>query len=105
MGTWLTYSLPWQLWAIPSVALLVGLFIVVSRTFGIRNAIIAVVIFGAGTFIKLVDHRGRQIGWDSRVKREKEDAQRVVDRAEKARRAAAHADTERLRDDDGFRRD
>jgi len=105
MGTWLTYSLPWQLWAVPSVALLAGLFFLVSRTFGVRNAIAAVTIVGAGVVAKMLDHRGRQIGWDERVKREKEDAQRVVDRAEKARRDAAAVPPERLRDDDDFRRD
>lgn len=105
MITWLSHSLPWWVWGAPSIALLAGLFIFVSRTFGIRNAIVAVAVIGSSMILKLTDHRGRQRGWDERIKQEKEDAQRVVDRAEKARRDAAAAPPERLRDDDGFRRD
>lgn len=105
MLTFLSQTIPWWVWGAPSIAVLIGLFVFVSRTFGLRNALVAVAIAGSGTLLKLTDMRGRQKGWDSRVKKEKQDAERVVGRAEKAKRDAAAVPPERLRDDDGFRRD
>lgn len=105
MGNWLTYSVPWWAWGIPALAGLVGAFFYLSRFFGVRNALGAVLIVGSGLALKLSRQRGKQAGWRDRIEREKEDARRVAQKADNARRDADALPPERLRDDDGYKRD
>lgn len=102
---WFDFGLPWWVWTAPAVAGVVAIFIAVSRVFGVRNAIVAAAVAAAYAVSELSRKRGRQEGWKERIDREKRDAEEIVRRAESARNRAGAADPERLRDDDGFRRD
>lgn len=98
------YSVPWWLWAFPAIAALVATFTVVTRVFGIRNAIAAAVAVGSALVVALSYRRGKQHGWQERIQREKEDAEKISKRARSARNRALAADPAKLRDDDGFKR-
>lgn len=98
------YSVPWWLWAFPAIAALLAIFTVVSRVFGIRNAIAAAVAVGSAILVTLSYRRGKQHGWQERIQREKEYADHISKRARAARDRALAADPRRLRDDDGFKR-
>ena len=100
---WITFGLPWWLWAFPAVLIAAAIFFAVSRVVGVRNAIAAASIVGSAMLLALSRHRGRQDGWAERIKQENDDAQQISERAEKARNRV-NTSPERLRDDDGFRR-
>ena len=100
----LGYSIPWEAWLFPGAAVLIALFFFLSRIFGIRNAAYAVGIAAVGVVTAILDRRGRQSGWEERIAKEKRDADRMVERAERARDDVLAADPKRLRDDDGFKR-
>ncbi|MCQ9146067.1 hypothetical protein [Ochrobactrum sp. BTU2] len=98
------YDVPWWLWAFPATATLLTVFIFVSRTFGVRSAIIAAFAVGTSLLVALSYRRGKQHGWQERIKREKEYADHIAKRARAARDRSLTADPSRLRDDDGFKR-
>ena len=100
----LGYSVPWQFWLIPGTGLAVGAFVLVSRTFGFRNGLYAAAVVAFAATIKIIESRAAQRGWEDRIKKEKRDGDRMVERAERAGRAVSDVDPERLRDDDGFKR-
>lgn len=102
--TALGYGVSWQFWLIPGAAVAVGGFFLVSRFFGVRNGVYAAILLGLISALKIVERRAQQRGWDDRIKKEKRDADAMVDRAERAGRTVLDADPDRLRDDDGFKR-
>lgn len=100
----LSYGIPWWIWAAPTVAGAAGLFLAVSKVVGWRNAAVAVAGYLAVAVALLSRLRGRQEGWEARVKKDTRDAEKLVERIKKARRDAAARQPDRLRDDDGFKR-
>lgn len=102
---WLDFGLPWWLWLGPAGVGVAAAFIAVSRVFGVRNALAAAGALAAFALLAVTRQRGRQEGWNKRIEKEERDAANTIRRAEEARRRAQSVPDERLRDDDGFRRD
>lgn len=84
-------------------ALTVGAAVLAYRLLGLRGALAALAA-GAALFAY---RSGERRGATRQAAKEKADADRSVDRAQRARADAdrRNADPKRLRDDDGFRRD
>lgn len=84
-------------------ALTVGAAVLAYRLFGLKGALAA---FSAGAAL-FAFRSGERRGASRQAAKEKADADRSVDRAQRARADAdrRNADPKRLRDDDGFRRD
>lgn len=99
MIDWLIYVLPW--W----VKVIAGLIVVgiILRLFGWKATVAAMI---AVATLGLVN-RSQQQGWEARIKKDNEDADKAIARARSVRDAAdrRNAAPGRLRDDDGFRRD
>lgn len=114
-----------SLWAVPAAAAVVGtllarllfgdwtLGVLAGATLGLAvlawrllgpNA--ALGVLGAGLLV-MVDRVGFRRGAAHQSEKEKADAERAIERAQRARADAdsRDADAGRLRDDDGFRRD
>lgn len=97
---WLIYSVPWPVWAV------LGLIIVgaVQYFWGWQKALAALGVLAAVVLLG----RARQQGWEDKVKADLKAADKLIDRAVEAR-AKAEAEMaknpDKLRDDDGFRRD
>lgn len=97
---WLIYSVPWPVWAV------LGLIIVgaVQYFWGWQKALAALGVLAAVVLLG----RARQQGWEDKVKADLKAADKLIDRAVAAR-AKAEAEMaknpDKLRDDDGFRRD
>lgn len=104
LAEFIGYQVPWYVWTAPTVAGAVALFIVTSRALGWRNAAAVVGGYLAAVAVVLSRLRGRQEGWEARVRKDTRDAEKLVERIKNARRDAATRDPERLRDDDGFKR-
>lgn len=104
MWDWLTYDVPWWVWAFPLAGGAAAGFISLSRVMGWRNALVAVVTATAAATASLSRLRGRQEGWKARVKKDTRDAEKLVEKIKRARRDSAARDPERLRDDDGYKR-
>ncbi|MEL4071730.1 hypothetical protein WKW50_16420 [Ochrobactrum sp. GPK 3] len=99
------YTVPWWLWLFPSLGLVGAIFFVLVRTLGVRNALqIAGMIALCAAFVANY-RRGKQDGWAERIQRENDNAKRITDKARRIRERVESAAPERLRDDDGFRRD
>lgn len=100
------YGVPWWVWAIPVPAAALALFLFLSRSFGLRSAIYATGAFLMAFLTAHSFHKGRQRGWEDRVRKDERDAQELVNRIKRARDTAnsRNADPERLREDDGFKR-
>ncbi|MFG1349108.1 hypothetical protein [Xanthobacter autotrophicus] len=91
-------------WALALIAALtVGAAVLAYRRLGLKGAL-AVLSAGAAIFAY---RSGERRGAAGQAAKEKADADRSVDRAQRARADAdrRNADPKRLRDDDGFRRD
>lgn len=98
MIEWLIYAVPWWVWA--AVGLTVAL--VIHQTFGFKAAAVAVVVAIAGVF----QARARQQGWKDAQARGERDARAIIERANEVRRDADLRNAgDRLREDDGYRRD
>jgi hypothetical protein len=98
MIEWFLYSIPW--WVKVGAGLIAAA--VILRLFGWKAtgaALVAVAALGAV-------NRGQQQGWEARLKKDNEDAQRATDKARAARRAAdqRNASTGELRKPDKYRR-
>lgn len=98
-------TIPWWVWAFPVVAAGVPVVVVLSRVIGWRNALMVLPALWAATAIPLSRLRGRQEGWQARVQKDISDAERLVQRIKKARQRVRDLPPERLRDNDGYRRD
>lgn len=101
------YTVPWWAWAIPAAGGAVGVFLLLSRLVGLRNALLAVAIYVVGALIALSNSRGRQRGWQDRIKKDNRDADRLIEKLRGARDRARRdaADPDSLFADDGFKRD
>ena len=100
MWQWILYTVPWWVWAVLGLIVVgaVQYFWGWQKALAALSAVAAVVLLG----------RARQQGWEAKVKADLKAADKLIDRAVKARQKAEaeiakHPD--RLRDDDGFRRD
>lgn len=97
---WILYSVPWWVW------LILGLIIVgaVQYFWGWQKALAALGVVAAVVLLG----KSRQQGWEDKVKADLKAADKLITRAVAARaRAEAEAARrpEKLREDDGFRRD
>lgn len=107
MADMLVYGLPWWMQALAGAALAAPVLILAARLFGIARAVEAALVAGGLLIAFALERRARQAGWTARMRKEKRDADALMDKAEQARAAADAAaadDPARLRDDDGFRR-
>lgn len=96
---WIVYSIPW--WVKVGAGLLVAA--VILKLFGWKATVAAII---AVATLGLVN-RGQQQGWEARIKKDNEDAQRAIDKARAARRDAdlRNADPGELRKQDRYKRD
>ncbi|MFG1347295.1 hypothetical protein V5F59_20580 [Xanthobacter autotrophicus DSM 431] len=107
VADWLIYGTGWRAQALGGLVVLAGLGFLLARLVGPARALRTMAI-ALGAFAALVyGRRERQAGWnDAHVKGER-DADAAIDQAGRARADAVRrdADSRRLRDDDGYRRD
>lgn len=107
LAEWLLYGTGWRLQALGGVLLLAGLGLLLARLVGPARAVRIMALAG-GVFAALVyGRRERQAGWNDAHAKGERDANAAIAQAGRAR-ADAHrrdADSGRLRDDDGYRRD
>lgn len=99
MIEWFLYSIPW--WVKVGAGLIAAA--VIFRLFGWKAtvaALVAVATLGA-------INRGQQQGWEARLRKDNQDAQRAIDKARAARRAAdqRNSNAGELRKSDGYKRD
>lgn len=93
------YSVPWPVWAILGI-IAAG---IIYRLYGWKWALIILAAFGGSTALQ----KARQAGYKDREKREMQNANKAIDRANKARQKAdeINADPNNVFKDDGYRRD
>ena len=99
MINWFLFVLPW--WLKVGAGLIAAA--VILRLFGWKATVavlVAVATLGAV-------NRGQQQGWEARLKKDNQDAQRAIDKARAARRATdqRNANAGELRKPDKYRRD
>ena len=87
----------------PMVVVAIAGFIFISRTFGLRNALMALAAFALALLYALSNRASRQKGWEDRIAKEEKDVQTFQDRIDGVRDGFT-VDRDRLRDDDGFKR-
>lgn len=104
IGQFLQYALPWWVWIIPSAAIVGGVGFLSWRFLGFRNTIVITALFAIGLFAKVRLQGAKQEGWNERIQKEKDDASDLVKRANDAGRDVLAAGSDRLHDDDGFKR-
>lgn len=108
MSEWLGYAVPWWVWTLPALAAVAAIVIPLVRIVGLSRALQiggAVAAFLGGL---IMIRRARQEGWNAREAKGERDAQAAMEEAERVRRDAMDRFTsrpDRLRDDDGHRRD
>lgn len=100
----LQYAVPWWVWIIPSAATVGGVAFVAWRFLGLRNAILIAAVFAVGLLAKVRLQGAKQDGWNERIQKEKDDASDLVKRANDVGRDVLAAGSDRLHDDDGFKR-
>lgn len=97
------FELPWQVWFVVGVAAVAAVW----RYFGLRQAL----LLAGGVLLFVVGRKGKQEGraegYEARKNEEVRHVQEIAVEANRARNDAdaRNADPERLRDDDGYRRD
>lgn len=96
------------MWTLIAAVVAAALFLLAVRAFGwerVKKWILPVAIaIGAGALLQ----RAQQRGWQDKIKADMKAADRLIAQANKTRDKVAaeqHEHPERLRDDDGFRRD
>lgn len=104
----LLYSVPWYVWTLLAAVIAAALFLLAVRAFGwerVKGWVIPVAsVIGLAALLQ----RAQQKGWQDKIKADMKAADQLIAQAKKARGKAAaeqHEHPERLRDDDGFRRD
>ncbi len=105
--TALVYAVDWRIWAALAVLVLIGGWFLAARFLGASAANQIIAAAGSMFAALLYARRARQRGWEDAHEQGKKDAEQAIERARSARADAARrdADPERLREDDGFRRD
>lgn len=98
--SWLEIHIPWEIW----LALGLALVFVVHRYFGLKAAAATAV----AALLFIIRTQGKQQGWNQREEKGQKDAQKFINdanaiRNESLRNSELHPD--KLRDNDGFRRD
>lgn len=107
IGDFLLYSIPWYVWLTLALVIAAVLFLLAVRAFGwerVKPWVLPVItVLGAGALLT----RARQQGWQDKVKKDLEAADRLIEKAKTARakQDARNQDPEKLHEDDGFRRD
>jgi len=108
LWNFLLYSVPWYAWLALAAVVAAALFLLAVRVFGwerVKPWVLPVFIaVGAGALLS----RSRQQGWKDKVAADIKAADKLIEKAKKARTAAEREQREhpeKLRDDDGFRRD
>lgn len=96
---WFWYGLPWE-WKAGVVGAAIVAVLVIFRV--PPKWIIVVVAFIAAA---VGANKLAQDGWRAKERRDMRDAEKLTDKAVKARQRAEKLAPDRLRDDDGFRRD
>ncbi|ERP95709.1 hypothetical protein Q669_29515 [Labrenzia sp. C1B10] len=104
ISDFLSYDLPWWSWSIPSIGAAVGLYLLAARYLGFRNAAYAALTAIAVLAVAIARQRWKQQGWSDRGEREVRNAEKLRNRAERAR-DRVNDDPDELFRDDGFRRD
>ena len=106
-GDFLFYVVPWWAWLALALVVVAGLFLLAVRAFGwerVKSWVLPVLtVIGAGALLS----RARQQGWQDKINRDLKAADQLIAKARKARDAenVRNQDPEKLREDDGFRRD
>lgn len=107
MLDWLLYQVPYWVWAGLALLLYAAALYAASAIFGWQRvrpfALPIIAVLGAFAML----HRSRQQGWEDKVKKDLAAADKLLDRAARtrAKAEAEAAKPERLRENDGFRRD
>lgn len=104
---WLTYGLGWQWLALVAAGLLVAVAIPAVRVLGLSAGLRGVAAIGAVMVLLLHGRKQRQQGWKDAQEQGKRNAENAIEKARTARADAdrRNSDVERLREDDGWRRD
>lgn len=103
----IVYSIPWWVWAVLAVSIAIWVFIMIRLAVGPKTALVIVGSGLAAAAVAILTQRAAKSGYEDRGREEQKNAETTLDRAHDARAdaAARDADPDRLRDDDGFRRD
>jgi hypothetical protein len=104
VSDFISYSLPWWIWSIPSVAILITVYFAAARYLGFKNALYGGIAALLAILGLLARSKWKQDGWRDRGRHDARNAEKVRLRSERAR-GRVRRDPKRLRDDDGFRRD
>lgn len=108
LETFLIYGIDWRLQAVGGLVAIGGLAIVLVRLLGLKLALKVLAGIGAVYSALVYGRRERQQGRADAIAQGERDAQKALDRAAAAQRAARDQYTsrpDRLRDNDGYRRD
>jgi len=103
----LIYDLPPWVLAIPGLAAAVFIFWFVHKRWGWKPALAAAGAVITASLLKLIYRKGQQQGRSETLERLEEETDNAVKTADevRARMHRDNADPERLRDNDGWRRD
>ncbi len=96
---WLYFMVPWWLWTIVAI----GLLVLAWRLFKVPPKWL---FPAAAILLALLGYnRAAQSGWKAKEERDLRDADKLIEKARKARVRANAIPVENRRDNDGFRRD
>lgn len=107
LWSFILYTVPWWVWLALALVVAAGLFLLAVQAFGwerVKPWVLPVfTVIGAGTLLT----RARQQGWKDKIEKDLKAADELIAKAKKARDAETirNQDPEKLREDDGFRRD
>jgi len=104
---WLIYTIPWQAWLVIGIAVIIVISIWASAVGGIKNALLIAGAAAVALTAGVISTKGRQQGRRDQQEKEQRNANATLDKAHRARADAGvvYDNPNRLRDDDGFRRD
>lgn len=107
LWSFLLYNIPWWVWAWAGLLALGVLAMWVRNVGGLKNALLITSAVALAIGAGILSVRGRQQGAEDQQQKEQTNANSTLDKVHDARRdaAARDDDPDRLRDDDGFRRD
>lgn len=108
LSTFVLFHLPWWVWVPVALIIVAAIVIPLVRLVGLKRALEIAAAVAAALGGLILIQRARQEGWRAREAKGERDAQSAIDKAERARRDAYDQFTarpDRLRDNDGHRRD